>query len=524
MAGAGAGGAAAANSAVHPSDGSSPAGRLRRWQISASVAYYGVVWFLGLQSGLIGPTLGGIAALLGEESGAALAPQFTCRAGGFLAGTLAVGVVFDVSARQHVTLAAGTVGLAAGLVILPSMRTTAVYYALYVPVGLCMGFIDTGVNLLILAAWKGGNATPWMNFLHFVSSCHRNLADHNNPLLSCCEPESEVGDGGLLFLQMWGVGSFMSPLLLTVMSVPASFRTVAACGMAAAVLPLLLPSPAAHNPTLRRERDKAQRQKQQQQQQQSGAKGRSGAHSHAAGGQPAATADRSLFLLPTAAGFLVFLFYVGLEAGYGAWLATYLVERGITDAEGAALLTSVYWGALTVGRLLAVPLAVYISPARLIVVDMVAAVVSAAAFQLLGSSKTGVTVISVAIGLSLASIFASTLAVAETRMPFSGRRASIVIAGASSGEVVLPLVIGALFDRFGVEVFPRCILVFSIAMSCAFAVLVTRPVYQAATCHGENDQHEMHSDGMAVAVAKDDDGEDDDGETKGLMSKGPTAP
>ena len=52
--------------------------------------------------------------MLGEESGTALAPVFTCRAVGFLSGTLLVGVVFDTSPRQHVTLAIAAAGLAAG--------------------------------------------------------------------------------------------------------------------------------------------------------------------------------------------------------------------------------------------------------------------------------------------------------------------------------------------------------------------------------------------------------------------------
>ena len=108
------------------------------------------------------------------------------------------------------------------------------------------------------------------------------------------------------------------------------------------------------------------------------------------------------------------------------------------------------------------------------------------------------------IGLSLASIFASTLAVAETRMPFTGRRASICIAGASSGEVVLPLLIGALFDRFGVRVFPACVFVFAALMCCSFAVLVTRPRYVSV-------------DAADVAV-EDGAKREQDEETEGLIS------
>ena len=64
--------------------------------------------------------------------------------------------------------------------------------------------------------------------------------------------------------------------------------------------------------------------------------------------------SEGLFLLPTIGGFCMFFFYVGLEAGFGSWLATYLVEREVADAAGAALMTSCYWGSLTLGRLLGI--------------------------------------------------------------------------------------------------------------------------------------------------------------------------
>ena len=76
---------------------------LRRWQIAASAVYYAVVWFLGLQSGIVGPTLGGMAELLGEGSGTALAPMFTFRACGFLSGTLAVGELCVVECPHTVS-------------------------------------------------------------------------------------------------------------------------------------------------------------------------------------------------------------------------------------------------------------------------------------------------------------------------------------------------------------------------------------------------------------------------------------
>ena len=158
--------------------GAAAAADLRRWQVLSSLIYYACIWFLGLQSGIIGPTLAGVADQLGEASGTALAAQFSFRSGGFLIGTLSVGAIFEASTKQHSTIALAAAGLALGLAVLPTVRDLQLYYLLWVPMGACMGYVDTGTNLLIMETWKGANAVPWMNLLHF----------------------------------MWGVGSFMAPL------------------------------------------------------------------------------------------------------------------------------------------------------------------------------------------------------------------------------------------------------------------------------------------------------------------------
>ena len=85
------------------------------------------------------------AELVGQEAGTALAAQFSFRSAGFLLGTLTVGIVFDASARQHLFTALSTAGLALGLACLPLMPSREYMYALWVPAGVCMGFVDTGV-------------------------------------------------------------------------------------------------------------------------------------------------------------------------------------------------------------------------------------------------------------------------------------------------------------------------------------------------------------------------------------------
>jgi fucose permease len=76
------------------------------------------------------------------------------------------------------------------------------------------------------------------------------------------------------------------------------------------------------------------------------------------------------------------------------------------------------------------------------------------AFFFLAAGASQMLLCAAGLGLSLASIYASAVALAASRMPFSGRRASFCIAGASVGQVTIPYVIGEMFEVWGARVFP----------------------------------------------------------------------
>jgi fucose permease len=423
---------------------------LRQWQIRSSLTYYATIWFLGLQSGIIGPSLGALATRVGAGAATALAPQFFFRSAGFLTGTLLVGLAWDVVTHQHRMYSLATALLAAQLAVLPMLHAREAMFALWVPIGVCMGFVDTGSSLLIMLTWKGGNVMSWMNFLHFC----------------------------------WGVGSMSSPVLLTFFSAPASFCVIAAAGLVCATLPVLLSSPVQRHPACIAERELALQAKQQTAESVSRGQQTDTADRNAVG----AHKDDGAYLVPTAAAFGIWLFYVGIEAGYGSWLATFLVDMDITDDRGAAIATSTYWGALTLGRLLAVPLALVLSPGQMIGADMVGALLSCAFFLVVASGPTQMLICAVGIGLSLASVFASTVALATSRMPFTGRRASFCIAGASVGQVTLPYLIGELFRIYGAQCFPAVCLVLVTCLLGCYLALVLQPVYTAPS---SKDAHEL---------------------------------
>jgi FHS family Na+ dependent glucose MFS transporter 1 len=76
---------------------------------------------------------------------------------------------------------------------------------------------------------------------------------------------------------------------------------------------------------------------------------------------------------------LVMLFmavYVGAEVGMGGWLYTYAVEMGLADTTSAAYLTSVYWGAFMLGRLLSIPIAARVRPRVILWTDLIGCLVS----------------------------------------------------------------------------------------------------------------------------------------------------
>ncbi len=75
-------------------------------------------------------------------------------------------------------------------------------------------------------------------------------------------------------------------------------------------------------------------------------------------------------ILVTLVAVLLFL-YVGAEVSYGGWIYTYTINQFEGHpAASAALLTSAFWGALTLGRLVSIPMAARVKPATILVVDL----------------------------------------------------------------------------------------------------------------------------------------------------------
>lgn len=172
---------------------------------------------------------------------------------------------------------------------------------------------------------------------------------------------------------------------------------------------------------------------------------------------------------------LLFLLYVGAEIGFGGWIHTYTLRMNLADEAAAAYLTSAFWGALTLGRFIAIPIAARLTPQTLLLIDFIGSLISV--FIILSAnSLPAVWIGTLGFGLSMASVFPTLLAFAERRMRITGKMTSWFGVGAASGAMTLPLLIGLLFERFGPKVTMIAILCDLLVATGIFAWLV---VYSA---------------------------------------------
>ncbi len=182
-----------------------------------------------------------------------------------------------------------------------------------------------------------------------------------------------------------------------------------------------------------------------------------------------------------------FFFYTGAEVAFGGWIYAYARALRLGSDAGAAYLTSAFWGCLTVGRLLAIPITLRL-PARLVLLgDILGSLASLGVLLLWPHSLTVAWIGTCGIGLCLASIFPGMMCLAQGRMPISGTVTGWFFVGVSGGSMFLPWLIGQFFESVG----PRSamvILTIDLVGALCFLVILAfqagRPVYRGFVGEG----------------------------------------
>lgn len=170
---------------------------------------------------------------------------------------------------------------------------------------------------------------------------------------------------------------------------------------------------------------------------------------------------------------IFFFLYAGVEHSVGGWIYTYATAMSPGSETSAAYLASAFWGAITVGRLLAIPLTVRIQPQRMVWASLIGCLVCAGLFLLFPGFMPSVWIGSAGLGLCLAAIVPTTLAYVGRQMGITGRATGWFFVGLGSGAMTIPWLIGQLFEQVGPQAMVVTILV-ELLLALGLFFLMTR--------------------------------------------------
>jgi FHS family Na+ dependent glucose MFS transporter 1 len=350
-----------------------------------TLGYYGLILCLGLNMAVLGPTLPALAGQVHAPLGE-MGRLFLVGALGAALGTLLGGRLFD-RFPGHVVL--GTAGVAAGLLMgcIPVAPTLGWMLPVVAVKGFAEGILNNGANTLLVWTHRE-KVSPYMNALHFS----------------------------------FGLGAFLSPLLVAqVVDIPGAHRWVfiglgALMALAGLRVTTLAGSPRA---------------------------------APVAGDEPGAVQLPQLPFSIVLAAALFLFFYVGAEVAFGGWIYTYTVELNLAPSVQAAYLTSGFWLAFTIGRLLSIPLATRYTPRQLIAAALLGCVVFMSLVLVMADSVAVLWVAALGTGFCMAPVYPSGFTLAVQRLQLTARASGVILLGDSLGAMILPWLVGEMLGAAG---------------------------------------------------------------------------
>ena len=152
----------------------------------------------------------------------------------------------------------------------------------------------------------------------------------------------------------------------------------------------------------------------------------------------------------------LFFLYGGIEAGFGSWIYQYAVSLRLVEAARAAMLTSLFWGLLGLGRLAGIPLLAVLTPRQLLAALIPLALASLSLLLALPGSPVALWAGTAGMGLAMACLFPTLVVFASGRLGAGGRISGgvtgLLFLGSSSGGMTLPWLMGQLFVPRGPRV------------------------------------------------------------------------
>jgi fucose permease len=156
---------------------------------------------------------------------------------------------------------------------------------------------------------------------------------------------------------------------------------------------------------------------------------------------------------------LFFFSYVALETGFAGWIHTYVEQIDYGDATTATGVLTTFWAGFTLGRLVAIWMARSMSPGWMVACSMGLSMLAAVLFASFPDGGPMLWVVTGLFAVSIAPQYASMMAFAESHLALSGKNTSAIVAASGVGGLVMPWLLGQLFDAIGPEALPPVMVV-----------------------------------------------------------------
>jgi len=344
-------------------------------RISKTINYFASFIGLGMVDSALGATLLGLAENTRTDL-SEISFLFVARSTGYLLGAFLGGRLYD-RLPGHLVMGGVIFAMVLMLVLTPLIPLLWLLTIILLVLGMAQSTLDVGGNTLLVWVHRA-RVGPYMNGLHLF----------------------------------WGLGATLSPVIIAQAILISGDITWAYWFLALLILPmaiwvLILPSPTAQT---------------------------------ASEDSPAGQANHLLVVLIV----IFFFLFVGAEISFGGWIFSYAVVTGLADPTSSDFwtseyfLNSAYWGALTVGRLVAIPLTIRFRPRTILAADLIGCVLSVAIILVWPNSLAALWIGSIGMGFWIASIFPTMISLAARHMTVTGQITGWFIVGASLGSMVVP--------------------------------------------------------------------------------------
>ncbi len=164
-----------------------------------------------------------------------------------------------------------------------------------------------------------------------------------------------------------------------------------------------------------------------------------------------------------------FFAYVALETGFANWIHTYVEQIEYGDAGTATGVTSMFGVGFAVGRLVAIWTARHVTPGWTVGITTGMSVATSVLFVLFDGPGPVLWIVTLLFGVSVAPQYASMLAFAEIHLALSGRNTAAIVAASGIGGLLMPFIVGQLFDGIGPQALPPTVLALAVLTAAVAA-------------------------------------------------------